>query len=253
MSAPPGGVLAQLDPSPSALLDLLRARVDDALLREIAEADYGQDATAHFRALRAIRDQGTVPAPLGWEPEEVLSLVRWSMPSDPRGQLKRAFACAALLRAGAEPANRDRNFTAGENMTLAPLLASVLALGGEVPVATLRFLAWRLGGPPLDADDRPFFALGALLVAALSEPPLLDAGPLVALTEQVMVEEAGARAAAGQGPFDGGGGWLLWRTHYTQRHDLWRSLAQRLLSTVQTGPFGEAQEHLGLIAELLLE
>jgi hypothetical protein len=255
MSAPsddPPGVLAQLDPSPSALLDVLGLRVDDALLVEMARADYGQEADAHLRALRAIRDQGVVPALLEWVPEEVLCLVRWSKPEELRSHLKRAFACGALLRAGAESANRSCNFTAGENVTLAPLLASVLALGGDLPEAALRFLAWRLRGEPLDAADRPFFALGALLLAAVVEPPILDAGRLSALAELVIEEEAGARVAAGEGPFDGGGGWLLWRTHYVQSHELWLSLARQLSSALQARPFGDVPEALRLIGELLL-
>jgi hypothetical protein len=105
----------------------------------------------------------------------------------------------------------------------------------------------------LDAEERAYFTLGALLVSALAEPPLLAPGQLAALAERVIHEEAAARTAAGRRPSDREGGWLLWRARTDQRHDVWLSLARQLLLTLQTRPFGEAQEHLRLIAEYLLE
>src|SRR5262245_2436176 len=106
------------------------------MLREIASADYGMDADAHLDALLRIRDRGEAPAPMNWEPKEVLELIRWSEPEDPnwrpggtgiRGHVMRAFVCAALLRAAPEPANHG--YFDGENQTIAQLLASALVLG----------------------------------------------------------------------------------------------------------------------------
>src|SRR5436305_280319 len=107
----PPALLAVFPPSADRLLDVARQQVDDGMLREIAAADYGRDVDIHLAALRPIRDQGIVPAPLGWHPGEVLELIRWSDPEDPahkpgatgrRGHQMRAFACAALLRTAME-------------------------------------------------------------------------------------------------------------------------------------------------------
>src|SRR5690348_2450110 len=137
-------------PSRDELLEKVSELVDDSMLREISEADYEQDADVHLPHLRRLRDDGELP-PAEWHPREVLELIRWSEPEDPnwrpgsvgrRGHIMRAFACAALLRMGSEPINR--NYVEGENQTLVQLLVSVDVLGGSLPLSTRRFVAWRL-------------------------------------------------------------------------------------------------------------
>ncbi|MEN9937623.1 MAG: hypothetical protein RLZZ387_4202 [Chloroflexota bacterium] len=76
-------LLLALGPGCDALLCWLRPRVDDAMLLEIAGADYGMDADAHLAALRRIRDEGLFAVQIGWEPKEVLELIRWSEPENP--------------------------------------------------------------------------------------------------------------------------------------------------------------------------
>ena len=106
---PPPALLTAFPASADLLLDIVRRQVDDGMLAEIAAADYGMDMNAHLTELRTIRDQGIVPTPLPWHPGEVLELIRWSNPENPahkpgstgrRGHQMRAFACAAILRAG---------------------------------------------------------------------------------------------------------------------------------------------------------
>ena len=142
-------LLAILDPSPDALLDLLRGRVDDAMLQEIAAADYGMEADTHLRELRRIRDTGRVPVRFDWCPKEVLDLTRWSEPGELSGvgddavlreHLKRAFCCAALLRGSCEPGNADVDFGC-ESDTLVQALASACVLGPEIARAALQFVA----------------------------------------------------------------------------------------------------------------
>src|SRR5262245_40470300 len=110
----PAPIIAAFPPAADLLLDHARRQIDEAMLMEIARADYEQDVDAHLTALRAIRDLGITPAPMEWHPGEVLELIRNSEPEVPawkpggtgrRGHQMRAFACAALLRAVAEPAN----------------------------------------------------------------------------------------------------------------------------------------------------
>jgi hypothetical protein len=76
-------LLAPFDPERDELLRLLSRRIDDGMLREIAEGDYREEADAHEAALRRIRDQGEIPVPIDWVPKEVLELTRWSQPDDP--------------------------------------------------------------------------------------------------------------------------------------------------------------------------
>ena len=234
MAALPPELAAAFPPAPDALLELLRRQVDDGMLREIARADYGMDEDAHLAALLPVRDRGELPAPMRWEPKEVLELVRWSEPDDPawkpgspgtRGHRMRAFACAALLRAAAEPENAG--FFDGENSTLAQLLASALVLGADAQEAAARFLTWRT---PRMAhhEDRPFFALGLLVLAVELRGGRLPDGALAAAADWVVAEEAEERAA--QHPYlpVNSEGWLLGLTWHDLRDTVWRALAGRM-------------------------
>lgn len=225
--------LAQFAPDPDALLAWLRPRIDDDMLAEIAAADYGMDADAHLAALRRIRDSGAVLVSLGWEPKEVLELIRWSEPEDPtwrpgstgeRGHLMRAFCCAALIRAAAEPANADT--ISGENQTVIQLIASALTLEPAAQRAALQLLAWRLLHALGDPEERPFFALGVLLlVVALG---LDERGAILCdLCAWVLAEEAWARARADLGPTSDA--WLLGVTFFSGRDTAWREVGWRVL------------------------
>lgn len=135
------------------------------MLREIAAADYGMDADEHLTQLRAIKN-GTIPAPMQWEPKEVLELIRWSEPEDPnwspgstgrRGHWMRLLACTVLLRAEAEPANEG--YFTGEDSTVIQLVDSAIKLGDDVSVAALQFLCWCMQSSGFGDWDRPYFAV----------------------------------------------------------------------------------------------
>lgn len=243
-------------PSPNALLDLLRTRVDDGMLLDIARADYGMDADEHLEVLRAIRDTGAVRVPLGWVPQEVLELIRWSEPEDPewkpgdvgeRGHLMRAFSCAALLRAAAESGNP----LDGENSTLAQLVASTLTLGRDAQVAAARFLTWRV--PMLKADEeRPFFAFALLFLAVLLREERLSDEALAGAAEWMIAEEAAEAQAQGAHVPVPEGPWLLRLTFFDLRHSLWRAFARRLMEeAAEVAP--PARDTLQLIAVSLAD
>ena len=86
---------------PDALLNAIRPLVDVAILKKIADADYGHGAEENLAILKTIRDEGVLPVPLDWFPHEVCALTRWETPKkdDRRGHIARLFACAILLRA----------------------------------------------------------------------------------------------------------------------------------------------------------
>jgi hypothetical protein len=158
MDVPPA-LVAAFPPSADLLLDVARRQVDDEMLREIAEEDYGDHVEEHLAALRPIRDLGIVPAQWEWHPAEVLRLMRWSGAGSAgrRGHRMRIFAYAALLRrANEEPGVADE-------ATLAQCLVSARVLGEEFNEAAGRFLAWAV--PHITLDDRWLFALGLLIVA----------------------------------------------------------------------------------------
>ena len=181
--------LGQLEPSSDELLRIVLVHVDDSMLREIAAADYGQDFDEHLEQLAAIKS-GKILAPMRWEPKEVLELIRWSEPEDPtwspgstgdRGHWMRLFACAALLRAAAEPAN-EGHFT-GEDSTIIQLVDSVMKLGEKTSMAALKFLCWCMQARSLSDWDRPYFAVAILiLLVQLDKSDLSILGFLEAAT-----------------------------------------------------------------------
>jgi hypothetical protein len=231
----PTNLLTSFAPSPNALLDLIRKQTDNSMLREIAEADYGMDADAHLLELYRIRDTGQISAPIKWEPKEVLELIRWSEPDAPntkqentgtRGHIMRAFACAALLRAAADPANTG--YFDSENSTIAQLLASALVLGRDLQEAAASFLAWRIEQLNVD-QERPFFALALLILATLLGQPKFSEEELGHLADWTIAEEAFERQEAYFLPEDGEQ-WLLGLTYYNLRHNIWQSLAHQLVA-----------------------
>ncbi|WP_345682466.1 hypothetical protein [Novipirellula caenicola] len=163
-------LLDQHEPSSTELLRIASSHVDDAMRREIAAADYGQDFDEHLEQLTAIRS-GKILAPMRWEPKEVLELIRWSEPEDPtwspgstgdRGHWMRLFACGTLLRAAAEPANEG--YFTGEDSTTVQLIDSAIKLGEKTSIAVLKFLCWCMQTRSLGDWDRPYFAVGIMVL-----------------------------------------------------------------------------------------
>ncbi len=235
------GLIDALRPNPDALFDVLRRSVDESMLAEVSTADYGDYAEDHLEALRAMLHEGkfVVSVPLRGVPREVLELVRWSEPDDPaekpgssgiRGHWMRCFACAALLRLGAEPESPGSFW--GENQTAAQLASSCLALGPEAAEAGLRFLAWRFGTlprvQPLNEEDRPFFALALLLLSAHLFAPGDDPRRILELADLVEAEE-GRLSACQEEEDRRSERWLLGLTRFTGCHHPWRTLARQVL------------------------
>jgi hypothetical protein len=95
-----------LSPNQTALTPLFQANVHDDILREIAEADYGESADECYRLLQPILRTGLVESD-HFMLLEVLRLTNFSEPEDsnwsgggqgPRGHWMRLFACTALVQ-----------------------------------------------------------------------------------------------------------------------------------------------------------
>ncbi len=160
------------EPSPSALLDLIRSHITQTSLETIAEADYGMDFRSHLAALTAIKDTGLVSTPTHWVPEVVLSLYRWHTGGE-TDHLARALCCTVLSL------DASLLYPTAFMVTTAPyLVESCLVLGGEYVAAARQLLAWRYCVvPERDSDsevDRQSSVLAALLLDVLSGAALPD-------------------------------------------------------------------------------
>ncbi len=250
--------LRQLNPVPTTLLRSIAAQIDDDMLREIAEADYGQDADVHLAALRHIRDFLEIPTPLAWEPKEVLELVRWSEPDDPqwgsgghgmRGHLMRAFCCTALLLAATAPENAGTILS--ENETIIQLTLSAMALGADACNRAVELLAWRLLRDPYDEVERPFFAFALILLRTRLYRPGARTSDLMALCEWTRAEEARLRVHAaryGTPPKDD---WLLGLVFHDQRHSAWQSAGANCLANPPRAMPEQVRAELEAIGDLL--
>jgi hypothetical protein len=169
---PPGAPFPPLrttfgpQPSPSALLDLIRSNIAQASLETIAAADYGMDFADHLAALTAIKDTGLVSTPTPWVPGEVLALYRWNG-GGRTDHLARAFCCAVLTL------DASLLSPTAFMVTTAPyLVESCLVLGQEYIAAGQQLLAWRFSSTAeADSDgpvDRQACVVAALLLDVLS-------------------------------------------------------------------------------------
>jgi len=150
----PQALLDRFPPSATALLDLAKTHVDDALLWVVANSDYGHRAEEAFVDLRVIRDRGIIPTPISFSLSEVLCLSRWHDPdtwnrpydianlSVTQGNFIRFFACAAILGAKADPL---LEFPVDDfDADFALCLRSAGELGEEFNQAFASWLTWLL-------------------------------------------------------------------------------------------------------------
>jgi len=192
-------------PDPDDLLRCLSRHVDDDMLEEIAAADYGHDIEQHLVQLRRIRDEGSFETPMDWHPIEVLELIRWSKPEDPkqqpsalgeRGHWVRAFACAALLRASA--AIEIRHLRNDLNEILIQLINGLCFLGSALDGPASAFLAWLIlvFEPDPNAEEIDFLVVGLLwfglrLRPAVPDEIIISLAEWVAVREQQTAQECG--------------------------------------------------------------
>src|SRR5207244_1506392 len=138
------------------------------------ECDYGDRASEHRSELERIRKGVDLEKPLTWEPNEVLSLFRWSdfvsekrLKQPEEFHLARAFCCCALLLIPDVHGNREPF----DVDALAPLIESCLELGDKCRIQLAQFISWSL--PEMEVWDEPYllYALGFVVSVAEGRDP----------------------------------------------------------------------------------
>jgi hypothetical protein len=195
----PTTLLAAFPPSVDLLLNRARRKTDDAMLTNIARADYGLEADEMMAELRPIRDAGVVPVPLPWMLSEVLILTHYSNPDTPnappfkpgptglRGHQTRLFACAVLLRAEAELPHEGAQIAT--DSVLAQCLISANVLGEEMNEAAACFLTWQISRQE-KSPKLLLFALGLLILATRLRSGRLTEPNLGTIAEWVLAIES---------------------------------------------------------------
>lgn len=159
-----------------ALLSVSRVGMTDAELQLMAAVHTGKQVGITFDALRQIAATCDVPNPISPCVVESLRLARWKNPksSDTAGHTRRLFACAVLLIAHCDSANRSALM--GENTSCIVALDSMVALRGAHCMA---FIRWGMAALNSHIDEAPFVVMAMVLAAArfsaaeISKPELL--------------------------------------------------------------------------------
>jgi hypothetical protein len=179
----PSEVFEAYPPDRQALFDTIRPLVTDAMLGVVANSDYNYLHAEHFAALQRIRDGIDLDEPIGWVPNEVLTLFRWSEEEyDPilddadAFHIARAFCCSTLLRIPDVHENRSRF----DNDAFAPLIESCLLLGEPFRQRLLGLLTYSLQEMESWDEDFLFVAFGLLATVTLTDQPEPELGRLVA-------------------------------------------------------------------------
>jgi hypothetical protein len=252
--------LTVFKPDANALLKKIAPHIDDAILANIAACDYGNDVPQHLATLLAIRDTGQVPAPLNWEPREVLELTRWSEPDaidrslrwselpNQRGHWGRAFSCAVLLRAYGDAESVGALMSSSD--TLIQLLESLTALTAPVAGETAAFLAWLVPRLCDDPSEQTLALVGLLSVAMELVPPVDDAH-IITLAETIATTERVAIAAWSHGQGEYPGVWLRPAVAFDQKIDKWRSLGGTIARNTCIARSTEARDWVQLIGAAL--
>jgi hypothetical protein len=236
----PSRLAEAFPPSATALLDFTRRQIDDVMLLQIAEADYGQDADKHLAALRKIRDEGCLDSIRSWHPHEVIELSRLgdldqprrdSEPADLARHRIRAFCCAAFLTA--ELSQHCCLFPASD---LARLILSTKVLGPEAETAAGAWLTWAI--PRCDFWEDWLFNCALVVLACRTGDDALVSESLEVL------REAESELFEGPAYLDSLSGVErpLWRPlakeieEYSDRHPNWPTRAglDNVLATLQT-------------------
>jgi len=242
MSIPPA-LLSAFPPSADLLFDLARRRTDDAMLHEIAVADYGMGSDEALAALRLVRDRGVLPDPLPCILGDVLTLTHLrnlnspqslpfaSGPTVRRAHQTRLFACAVLLRIEVD-VSPEEGYIEWDS-ALAHCLASAKALGEEMGEAAARYLTWRIPLREPPGLDSILFALGLLVLATRLRRGRLTEPSLGGVAEWVLASESlGRRVSSVQAGF-------------------WQPLSAELLAEAESIRDGDVRAGLQLCALLL--
>ncbi|MGE0022785.1 MAG: hypothetical protein AB7S70_04035 [Hyphomicrobium sp.] len=236
-------VLDAFSPNAYGLVRRISPRISDRLLDNIAGADYGHDADAHYAAIRRIRDGGPIDAPLLWVPKEVLELRRWTEPdavnrsgregelADLEGHWVRAFSCAVLMKAYGDPETGE--LVDGEGATCVQLLESTMALDEDVSREAVGALAWLLPRIKRDWGERNYVGI-ALLFVALKSKLEVSSDALEALARWLIAEEGELFDVFGYGLGQHDTIWQL-RLSHNLFDRKWMALGRKLVALAAKG------------------
>jgi hypothetical protein len=248
-------LFATFKPDGDALLRRIAPHIDDGMLENIAETEYGLNVAEHLAELRKVRD-GIIARPLRWYPREALELTRWSEPdavdragregelTGTRGHWARAFSCAALIRAYGDDETREI-IDFGFDATLMQLLESLQRLNAGLEDEAMAAVAWfipRLRDDLFAEDEIPFLGVGLLSLAVKSRR-IANSAIVTLVAWLVATEQEHAVNSSGRDE-KFADHWLL-RISRPIHPEKWTALGNELAAFDAAGPCGDAVRGIG--------
>ncbi|WP_437228295.1 hypothetical protein SH661x_000827 [Planctomicrobium sp. SH661] len=178
------------------LFNYARCHVDSTQLHDIAIADYGWGLNEVLPALQIIAGRGKFPAEISFQLQEALRLTVYSDPDRPNpppyplgpvgrtAHQTRLFACTILMYAATDSAFHFEDEIA--DYTLASGLKSAIELGMDAMNAMGKFLTWQSS---MSGSPEPVFNALAILILALSQPPVAHKSFLEPIADWVLATE----------------------------------------------------------------
>jgi len=132
--------LKTLSPSEIPLFNMLCDFMDDEMLMNIAQADYGYEADYCFSALKTIIKSKKMLDKTEFQVKEVLSLTSFSRSKTQKDHLIRAFSCSCLLIGNI--IDKDFDFGGNNENSYIQLVESITMLDKKFHQPAIQFLTW---------------------------------------------------------------------------------------------------------------
>lgn len=253
---------------PTELIEKLKPKIDQQIVKAISASDYGFDDPEHKAAIRRILDEKRVPRPIQWEPGEPFSLCMWweadkhscheiGNLSKSQANIACAFSCACLLT--------DTEYGAGEPIDpMVRLVDSIDRLDIKLAAPCFDFLCWIQQGRESKTDeDSRFESLTAELCKCLLKAmdPSCPMDLTVAIPELINAERSLRERVEAEDEAIGHthvnyrdwGQWLVGMSFFDQSWNIMFDLVRKLLRNPNPALRAPERDACRTLADLILK
>jgi len=225
-------ILKKYQPNKNGLLTEISSAVTDKMLDTISKADYGYGSEICFPILQQIRDTKTTPLKTEFIVGETLSLRQWREPKTREEHIERLFCSTTLLML--YPTD-GISIGYDETAPLAAFIESVYTLDSNYYQQALSLITWRMLFEEeyeyqsdldslLHSSTDGFYIYTLILLLILNQKAEEDVSFLV----QMLIEiDKDSRI---DGLFVENETFLLGLTNYDQRHNVWKTNSEKMLT-----------------------
>ncbi len=250
---PPILLLEESEPSQYEFLAMISDLLDEDMLQQIAEADYGYEAEYCFSELKKIKEAKTIPSKIEFSLREVLELTRWTEPKTTKEHIMRAFSCSCLLILYPILAYPD-----DENATLATFVESVATFDSKYQKSAFQLVTWRIlfdyAKSSRENEEEIFiYYPDTFFIYALLQLMILnqDSAARILTIAKWLVEDENSKRKEQYTVVNQT--FLLGLTHDNLRHHTWVTITSQMLTRIEYITDRNVTEKLVEIANSILD